>query len=318
MKQFPSIEALAEAPQQEVLSAWEGLGYYSRALNLQCAARIVVHEHGGKLPPDPLALRKLPGIGRYTAGAIASLAFGLDEPVLDGNIRRVLARVFNVTEPLRSAEAEHRMWELAKDYLPPGRAAAYNQALMELGATLCTPRSPGCPRCPLVEVCQARHLNVQEERPVMPAKPAVPHYIVTAAVIARERQVLIAQRPIGGLLGGMWEFPGGKLLPGETLEACLKREIHEELGVQIEVQGPLGQYRHAYTHFRVTLHAFCCRLANGDQPKPLQASDLRWVKPEALPEFPMGKIDRLIAAQIEKRYAGLAATGIQELTLCSS
>lgn len=300
MERFPSILALSRASQQEVLSAWEGLGYYSRARNLHRAAQIVQAEYGGELPHDPATLRRLPGIGRYTAGAIASIAFGLDEPALDGNIRRVLARVFDVTQPARLPAGERRLWELAAQNLPPGRAGEYNQALMDLGARICTPRAPDCPNCPLSGMCQARALGVQEERPVLDAKPAVPHFIVTAAVIERSSQVLITQRPAAGLLGGLWEFPGGKLQPSEDLASCLQREICEELNVKIRVGEPFGVYQHAYTHFRVTLHAFRCTLLNGMQPEPVQVQDLRWVKREELAAFPMGKIDRQIALRLMK------------------
>jgi len=303
MQRFPTLEALARAPQQEVLAAWEGLGYYSRARNLHRAAQIVVEEYGGRIPEDSQALRRLPGIGRYTAGAIASIAFGRDEPALDGNIRRVLARVFDVSEPARSPAGERRLWELAREHLPPGRAGDYNQALMDLGAQICTPRSPDCPRCPLEALCQARALGVQELRPVLEARPEVPHYTVTAAVIHRNGQVLISQRPPQGLLGGLWEFPGGKQQPGETLEACLEREIMEELGVKIRVEEAFGVYRHAYTHFRVTLHAFCCTLAEGAAPRPLQVHDLLWTGVDELPRFPMGKIDRQIARQLARQHA---------------
>lgn len=298
MERFPNVAALAAATQQEVLAAWEGLGYYSRARNLHRAAQVVMAEHHGELPSNVDILRRLPGIGRYTAGAIASIAFGQDEPALDGNIRRVLARVFNVTEPARSPAGERRLWELAEAHLPRGQAGAYNQAMMDLGAAICTPRAPDCPHCPLAELCQARALGVQEERPVLEARPATPHYIVTAAVIEHEGRFLIAQRPPDGLLGGLWEFPGGKLEPGEDLVSCLQREIHEELKAAVSVGGSLGVYRHAYTHFRVTLHAFRCQLANGRQPQPLQAHALRWVTPAELPEYPMGKIDRQIALRL--------------------
>ena len=298
MGRFPSLGALAQASQQEVLSAWEGLGYYGRARNLHRAAQIVHNEMNGELPRDPQALAGLPGIGRYTAGAIASLAFGVDATALDGNIRRVLARVFNLVEPARSPAGERRLWELAAENLPPGRAGDYNQAMMDLGATICTPRRPNCPGCPVSRVCQARLLGVQEERPVVFKKPATPHYVVTAAVIRRGSQVLIAQRPQDSLLGGLWEFPGGKLQPGEDLAVCLQREIREELDASILVKERVGVYRHAYTHFRVTLHAFCCQLSQGASPRPLQVSDLRWVAPAELPAFPMGKIDRQIARDL--------------------
>ena len=298
---FPTVSALAQASRHDVLATWEGLGYYCRARNLHRAAQLVMSQHGGQLPCDPRELRKLPGIGRYTAGAIASIAFGLDEPALDGNIRRVLARLFNLTEPARSPAGERRLWELTTQLLPPGRAGDYNQALMDLGATLCTPRNPDCGRCPLQAHCQAYRLRLQDERPVVVVKPAVPHYTVTAAVIERQGSFLITQRPPDGLLGGLWEFPGGKLHPGEDLPAGLQREICEELGVAVRVGEEIGVYRHAYTHFRVTLHAFCCHLLNGQQPQPIQAQDLRWVNPADLAGYPMGKIDRQIAAHLAEQ-----------------
>jgi A/G-specific adenine glycosylase len=298
MERFPTLEVLANASQQQVLSAWEGLGYYSRARNLHRAAQIVLHEHQGQVPADLEALRRLPGIGRYTAGAIASLAFGLDEPALDANIRRVLARVFNVSLPARSPQGERQLWALAQEHLPPGRAGEYNQALMDLGSQICTPRAPRCLICPLAALCQARALGLQEQRPVLEARPEVPHYLVTAAVIERQGQVLIAQRPPDGLLGGLWEFPGGKVEPGEDLPTGLKREIREELDAEIEVGETLGEYRHAYTHFKVTLHAFRCTLSPGQEPRPVQVHDLRWAAHDDLADFPMGKIDRQIAHRI--------------------
>lgn len=300
MVRFPSITSLASASQEEVLALWEGLGYYSRARNLHRAARIVMDEYAGELPSDPRELRRLPGIGRYTAGAIASIAFGLDEPALDGNIRRVLARYFNLSEPLGSNESERTMWELATENLPPGHASEYNQALMDLGATICTPQAPACSGCPLKANCQGYALNLQDERPLRLTKPAVPHHSVTAAVIQRGEQVLITRRPENGLLGGMWEFPGGKCQDGENLVSCLQREIQEELAVQVQVGEPIGVYSHAYTHFKVTLHAFHCVLSNAAVPRAVQVDDLRWVTPGELPEYPMGKIDRMIAEHLLK------------------
>jgi A/G-specific adenine glycosylase len=296
MQRFPTIAAVASAGLQEVLAAWEGLGYYGRARNLHRAAQIVMQDPSlqGELPADVRLLRKLPGIGRYTAAAIASIAFGHDEPTLDGNIRRVLARYFNVDEDARSTAGERRLWELAAQHLPQGRAGAYNQALMDLGAMVCTPRSPDCSACPLNSTCEANLLGIQEHRPVLLPKPPIPHYTVTAAVITREDRVLIACRPPQGLLGGLWEFPGGKQQDGEDLPSCLQREIREELGADIGVGAQLGVYQHAYTHFRVTLHAFKCRLLRGE-PQPIQAADLRWVPVDELSQYPMGKIDRQIS-----------------------
>jgi A/G-specific adenine glycosylase len=297
MRRFPTVSILANALQQEVLNLWEGLGYYSRARNLHRAAKIVLEEFNGEIPQDLKTLTNLPGIGRYTAAAITSIAFGKDEPALDGNIRRVLSRVFNITDPARSTTGEQRLWALASEHLPSGRAGDFNQALMDLGATICIPKKPDCPNCPVSAICQAKALGVQDERPIPKPKTTIPHHTVTAAVILRGEKVMIVQRPQNGLLGGLWEFPGGKLEPGEDLPACLRREICEELGVEIQVGAPFGIYKHAYTHFRVTLHAYLCTL-NGDQPHLKEHSDLRWVAFTELNAFPMGKIDRQIANKL--------------------
>ncbi len=299
MSRFPTIQALAQADEQEVLHTWEGLGYYSRARNLHRAARDVMTRFDGQLPASLTDLESLPGIGRYTAGAIASMAFGLDAPALDGNLRRVLARVFDLDMPIRSPLGQETLDRLLVEHLPPGQAGDFNQALMDLGATLCLPRSPDCGRCPIMELCQARQLGVQEERPVTAERRAVPHYTVTAAVIQRGGQVLIAQRKPDGLLGGMWEFPGGKQEPGESLTDCLEREILEEMDATIAVGAELGVFRHAYTHFKVTLHAFYCALTGGE-PRAVEVSDIRWVRLDELAAFPMGKIDRQISRHLSE------------------
>lgn len=294
---FPDIRTLAEATQQEVLRYWEGLGYYSRARNLHQAAQLVMREYGGTLPRQAKALRRLPGIGRYTSAALASIAFGEDEATLDGNIRRVLARYFDVNLPLGSAGSEKMLWDLARANLPSGKASQYNQALMDLGATICTPRDPDCLDCPLMDICQAYRLGNQASRPIKRTRPVLPHHVVGTAVIQKGGRVLIAQRPQRGLLGGLWEFPGGKLRSGEGLKECVKREIREELGVEILVEGSLGTYKHAYTHFRITLHAFHCKLANGE-PRKQEHQAIHWVAPQELSSYPMGKIDRQIAKDL--------------------
>lgn len=299
MQELPTLSELAAATQRDVLNLWEGLGYYGRARNLHRAAQIVIEKYDGQLPQDINLLRKLPGIGPYTAAAIASIVFGLDEPAIDGNIRRVLSRVFNVGEPLGSSLGEAQLSRLARENLPPGEAGAYNQALMDLGATICTPKAPDCLHCPLGELCQARILGIQDERPVPKQEKKTPHHTVTAAVFQQDGKVMIAQRPQNGLLGGMWEFPGGKLEPGEDLQTCLRREIFEELGVDIQVGELFGVYQHAYTHFRVTLHAFLCTL-NGIQPEVKEHTEICWVPLLELEAYPMGKIDRQIASQLLK------------------
>jgi A/G-specific adenine glycosylase len=294
LKRFPTVRALAAAPQAEVLALWEGLGYYARARNLHRAAQELMREHGGRLPRTPDGLRALPGIGRYTAAAIASIAFGADAAVLDGNVKRVLARVFDFREDVRSPRGEKRLWEIAEALVPPGRAGDYNQALMDLGATTCTPRAPQCDVCPLRSPCAARRLGVQLERPVARARAAVPRHIEVAGVIRKHGHVLIAQRPAQKLLGGLWAFPGGRRAGNEGLAACLRRVVRDKFGITISV-GPQAQtLTHAFTHFRITLHVFDCRWRRGR----VQGTSARWVRVGELGRHPMGKTDRQIAKRL--------------------
>ena len=292
MRQFPTAKDLAEASEQEVLNAWEGLGYYSRARNLHKAAKIVIDEYDGKLPRDPKTLRKLPGIGRYTAGAIASIAFNMDVPTLDGNLRRLFARLFDVSEPADSSSGEKILWKLAEEHLPKGQAGDYNQALMDLGATICLPKNPRCLICPLMEFCEARINGTQEQRPVLKPKKETPHHVHAAGVIIKDRKVLLSKRPSNGLLGGMWEFPNGRVdvEPADGLTSAL------ETGYRLKVQkgDALGTVKHAYTHFRVTVHAFRCESVS--VPKN---ESLKWVGLEKLDDYPMGKVDRQIARMLD-------------------
>ncbi len=299
MLAFPNISTLANANEQDVLSLWEGLGYYSRARNLHRAAKIVMDDYDGKLPQTLKELQRLPGIGPYTAAAIASIAFGADTAAVDGNVRRVLARVFDVRQPARSPQGGKKLWSLAQDHLPAGMGGKYNQALMDLGATICKPKTPDCEACPIKEYCLAYELGLQEERPVKLPRKKVPHLTVTAAVILKNGRVLLAKRPRHGLLGGLWEFPGGTLEDQDgDLKTCLRREIQEECGVDIRVGERLGIFKHAYTHFKITLSAFLSELPGVQEPQPIASDELAWVALEKLSHYPMGKVDRQIARML--------------------
>ena len=300
MERFPTVESLAAASQEAVLSVWEGLGYYTRARNQHRAAQVVVERYGGSLPADPRALRELPGIGEYTAAAIASIAFGRDTVAMDANLRRVFARLFDVETPLGQRETERRLRSLAEKHLPPGRAGDYNQALMDLGALVCTPKAPRCEVCPLRGLCLAKANGTQAQRPVRKPRSRTPHYDVSAAVIRRNGHILLARRPENGMLGGLWEFPGGKVQPGETYQAALQREIREELAAEIAVGDRIGTYRHAFTHFRITLRAYECRLRPASPPlQALEHSALAWVTPAEFDDYPMGAVDRQIARRLQ-------------------
>lgn len=301
LDRFPTLNDLANAPLGDVLKLWEGLGYYARARNLHRAAQLIVNELRGKWPRTVEGLMRLPGVGRYTAGAIASLAFGIDAPVLDGNVIRVLCRVFNIDRDPRESATRHELWSIAEDLAKArnpsqGSAGEFNEALMELGATICTPRSPKCSECPIANYCEAKKRNLQDQLPVKAKRKSLPHYDVTAAVIRRNGRILIAQRPLGGRLGGLWEFPGGKREGAESLPQCLRREIKEELGIRIRVGKLITSIDHAYTHFKITLHAFECEFVSG-KPQALQVEDFKWVRMRELDRFAFAKTDlRIIEA----------------------
>jgi A/G-specific adenine glycosylase len=284
---------LSKARELDVLNAWEGLGYYSRARNLHKAAKIISEKYNNKLPRDLNELRSLPGIGRYSVGAIASMAFGMNEPTLDGNLRRVFARLFDVTEPADSSTGEEILWKLAAKNLPNGEAGDYNQALMDLGATICLPRNPLCLICPLLKICKARQAGTQDERPVLKPKKAIPHQVSAAGVVIKKDRVLLAHRPSTGLLAGMWEFPNGQL-SGDLVKGLVK-VLKTGYGLKVRKKQSLSIINHAYSHFSVTVHPFICELVEMTKNK-----NLRWIKITELEEYPMGRIDRQIAIQIGK------------------
>ncbi len=301
MKQFPSIRALARAPLRDVLKAWEGMGYYARARNLHKTAQHLMEARAGRFPETYDELKSLPGIGPYTAAAIGSLSMNLDVAVVDGNVIRVLSRVFAVEEPVDTGPGKKIIQNYADSLLPAGRAAVFNEAMMELGALCCIPRDPHCEKCPLSPVCRACDLGRSTEYPRKRRKKAVPHKIVGAGVIAdRQGRILLAQRRTEDMLGGLWEFPGGKMEPGETMPECITRELREELNIHVKMGELVTVVHHAYSHFTMELHAHRGRIAKG-KPKAIECADFAWIPLNQLRDYPMGRADQHIVTALLKK-----------------
>jgi len=294
LSEFPTIKVLAGASLQGVLKVWENLGYYGRARHLHEAAKEIKARMGGRIPKTFDELLALPGIGSYTAGAILSFAFGQRVPAVDGNVRRVLCRLFSIQEPIDRSLTQRQVFDLAAELIPMKNSSYFNQGLMDLGATICTPRKPSCGLCPVQALCLASQRRLQEALPVTRKRGPLPHKQMTAGIIDDDQgRLLIVQRPNKGLLGGLWKFPGGERIPGETLDNSLQRVVKEELGIRVKVEEAVTSVRHAYTHFRITLYAFRCLLRVG-RPRALSCSRCQWVESHKLANFPFSKADRKI------------------------
>jgi A/G-specific adenine glycosylase len=312
MDAFPSWEALAAASQNDVLKLWEGLGYYSRARNLHAAAKIIAAEYSGdvsrhwkqKFRTSEEFLRTLPGIGNYTAAAIASLAFNEDAAVVDGNVIRVLSRLFAYDGDTKSAAGRKQMQSWADELLVKGRSGEFNEAMMELGALVCLPKAPKCPACPMRKVCSARADGTPEKFPVMKRKGKIPHIVVGAAVTTnRKGEVLIARRRQEDMLGGLWEFPGGKQEPGETVPECIARELSEELGIETSVGEHVMTVKHAYSHFTMTMYVHRARIISG-RPRPIHCAEYAWVKIPNLGIYAYSKADLQVVEKLQNPPEG--------------
>ena len=306
MDAFPDLQALALADRQTVLLHWQGLGYYSRARRLHEAANLLLERSGvapapTPWPQSPEHWTSLPGIGRSTAGGIVSSAFDRPAPILDGNVRRVLARL--IAHPRPPARDPAQFWALSETLLDPDQPRAFNQALMDLGATVCTPRSPRCPECPWRAACAAYASGDPGCYPVKDHARSVPFQVIGVGVVLdADGRVLIDQRLEEGLLGGLWEFPGGKQESGEAIEATISRELREELAIEVEVGEELIRLDHAYSHKRLRFVVHLCRWCSGE-PQPLASQQVRWVHPEALPAYPFPAANARIIAALQAHLA---------------
>lgn len=298
MDRFPTVRALAEAKQQEVLKVWEGLGYYSRARHLHSAAKLVVEEFGGKVPDTWEEINKLKGVGPYTASAVLSIAYQKEHAVVDGNVIRVLSRYFGIEDDVRSTKTKNTIQEYADELIPEERPGDFNQALMELGATVCTPSNPDCENCPLQTNCIAYKTVKTDKIPYKsPAKKRPHHQIGVGIILNEDEEVLIALRPEDAMLGGMWEFPGGKQDDNEEMETTVKRELKEELGVNVSIAKPFMKLDHAYSHFKITMHAYLCELEQGN-PQPKTSQEIRWISIDKLRNYPFPKANRKLTEKL--------------------
>jgi A/G-specific adenine glycosylase len=300
LKSFPTVRDLAKADLSRVLKTWEGLGYYSRARNLHRAAQIVSNHYHGEFPDQLTDLRTLPGIGRYTAGAILSIAFNKEAPILDGNVKRVLSRLFAIADPSARGKSEARLWHLSESLIPKGEASSFNQGLMDLGATTCTPKEPRCSKCPLSRLCKGKACGEPERFPTKTARKKIPHIEAISAVIQRDGKVVLRQRPPAGLLGGLWEFPNWPIEGKGNPKNYLGQKVKSDLGLTVKSKEPIGSFHQTFTHFKLTLHVFHCQVLG-------RVGRGKWVLHKDLPLLPMPRIHRRIANTLGPNALSLRA-----------
>ncbi len=296
---FASLERLARARLQDVLKVWEGLGYYARARNLHRAAGIVLNHHQGIIPDSWEEFRKLPGVGDYIAAAVLSIAFEKPYPVVDGNVKRVLARLLLVEEPVNKSTSIKIFKEASGQLLSPQDPGTFNQAMMELGALICKPQHPLCSTCPIQRMCLAYESGRVGEYPKKQKKSPTPQFKIAVGVVFKNGRVLITRRKAEGLLGGLWEFPGGKIKNDEKAEEACIREIKEETNLSIGVNSNLSRVRHAYTHFKIVMDVFCCSYISG-RVKLNGPVDHRWIKLDELDAYPFPKANHKFFPELIK------------------
>ncbi len=292
---FPTVRALAASSPASVLRCWQGLGYYTRARNLHRAAQTIVAQRGGRLPESAAEWRNLPGVGRYTANAIASIAAGEAVPVVDGNVQRVLARLFAIRACIDDSATQTRLWQLAEMLLARRAAGAFNQALMELGARICTARRPSCTVCPLRSQCRARAEGLQERLPVRRSKRPPRQVELVAAWVRHAGRLLLVRRPAAGLLAGLWTLPGTEVRDGQPPARVLRASLRQALGIEAEVGERIGLVRHAFSHRRWVVHVYACRLSPRRRPVRA-AANMRWVDRAQLGEYALAAVDRKLLA----------------------
>ena len=297
---FPNIKSVAVANTDSLLKMWEGLGYYARVRNFHSACKIIINKYSGEVPDSTKLLLTLPGVGPYIAGAIMSIAFNGPIPAIDSNALRVVSRLNTISGSL--LVCKKRITRELSDIICNLRPGDFNQAIMDLGREICTSKNPSCNACPLEDNCSAAVNNNVDKYPAMRRSNNKPHYRVAAGIIWKNNKILVSKRKESGLLGGLWEFPGGKIKDGETAVKCIIREVQEELGVCVRPATFIKQIKHAYSHFSITLDAYHCDFINGI-PQALGCEDWRWIFPEQIADLPFPKANHKL---FDKIYEGLA------------
>jgi A/G-specific adenine glycosylase len=293
---FPNVASLAAADERDVLRLWEGLGYYRRARQLHAAARAIASQHGGRFPDDYAAVRALPGIGRYTAGAILSIGRDARLPILEANTIRLLSRLTAYEGDPATAAGQRHLWTVAEAILPRGRCGTFNQALMELGSTVCTPRTPRCAECPLSALCEASQLNRVSQIPRPPRKKAYEAVTEIAVVIRRRGRVLVRQCQAGERWAGLWDFPRFAIVGNLNHAHEIARAMPRLVGLDVSPQQRLATLRHGVTRFRITLHCYAATPRAGSRLKTTgSGGPLRWVEPLSLADYPLSTTGRKIS-----------------------
>jgi A/G-specific adenine glycosylase len=308
LARFPDVASLAKAPLDDVLKLWEGMGYYARARNLHAAARALVADNNGRVPDDADRMGELPGVGAYMRAAVASIAFGRPLAAVDGNVKRVLARAFGVEEAVDRPPGARAIQALADQLLEPNDPGAFNQAMMELGALVCRPANPDCPQCPWSRACVARAEGSPAEYPRKSPRRAVPTARIAVGVVSRRGRVLITRRAESAMLGGLWEFPGGKIRSGESAAAACRREIREETGLDVDVVERVTRVRHAYTHLKVEIDVFRCTHKRG-RVHLHGPVDHRWILLEETEHYAFPKANHKLLSVLKQARSATASAG---------
>ena len=298
LKALPNVNAVSRANLEYILKKWEGLGYYARARNFHSACKVVENRFGGRIPENYQDFQSLPGVGPYIAGAVLSIAYNISIPAVDCNAYRVVSRIKAINLPFNYCKNE--IAEFLSGHIPSDRPGDFNQAIMDFGREICTLKNPACNTCPIKKYCCAFVNNSVEKYPFRTKRQKKPHYRVAVGIVWKKDKILISKRRENGLLGGLWEFPGGKIKNGEGAKKCIIREVNEELGVSVRPGKFLKQIKHAYTHFSITLDAYHCDYVEGI-PGAFGCADWKWIRLEQISQFPFPKANHKLFNSLRER-----------------